>query len=337
MTLFSNEIFTFSQKLTHHNHIVIVPHKDPDGDAIGSALAWCNVLSAKGFSVDVISPNEVPVSLKWMNQSDRIIDFTKSAEVAKAIIDKAEILLFLDFNSLPRTGKMVEVLTNCKAFRVMIDHHPFPDENVANVLISDTTVSSTCELTYKVMVEMGLVPDKQASECLYAGIMTDTGMLNHNSSNPELYHIIAHLLEAGIDKEMVHREVFHSNSLSRMRLLGHALCNELDVLTSGKVALIALSAEELAKFSYKPGDTEGFVNYPLSIDGIEVSALITEKEKGLVKISLRSRGDVSVNTYSETYFSGGGHRNAAGGEFKGDIAKAVDKFKQSVESYFGWD
>jgi phosphoesterase RecJ-like protein len=333
MVAFSEQLSGLKALLSYPKNIVIVPHKDPDGDAIGSCLGWFNVLTNSGHRVTVISPNNIPSSLLWMKGSSHIIDFGKNDSSAEESIQKAELFLFLDFNDISRTGKLAEVLAKSTAPRVVIDHHPFPDVELAQILISDTSVSSTCELSYRVMRSLGLSPDVDAGECLYTGMMTDTGMLNHNSSHAAIYHTVAELLEIGINKEKIHQEVFHSNSLSRMRLLGHALCNKMELLPSGKVALIALSEEELKKFDYKPGDTEGLVNYPLSIDGIEVSVLMTEKEKGLIKMSFRSRGAVAINKYSETYFSGGGHRNAAGGEMRDSLEVAVTLLRSTIEEY----
>jgi bifunctional oligoribonuclease and PAP phosphatase NrnA len=333
LSTFSDLCKRFSGLISGKKQIVIVPHKDPDGDAIGSCLAWSNILSQKGMSVSVISPNGIPDSLEWMNGYEMITVFDKDKVKAATLIESSELLVFLDFNSASRTGPMKELLQKSIVPKIVIDHHPYPDFELADLIISETGVSSTCELSYLVMEEIGLQPDVHAAECLYAGIMTDTGMLNHNSSKPGIYHTIAHLLEIGIDKEKIHREVFHSNSLGRMRLIGHALCNKMEVLPTGKVALIALPLDELKGFDFKNGDTEGLVNFPLSIDGIEISALITEKEKGFVKISLRSRGMFPVNKYSEKFFSGGGHANAAGGELHASIDKAVKLFCDTVEAF----
>lgn len=333
MVAFGEQLSGLTALLSFPKNIVIVPHKDPDGDAIGSCLGWYNVLATSGHDVAVISPNDIPSSLLWMKGSHEIIDFGKNTTLAIERIRKAELFLYLDFNDVSRTGKLAEALAESAVPRVVIDHHPFPDLELAQILISDTSVSSTCELSYRVMRLIGLKPDVDAGECLYTGIMTDTGMLNHNSSHAEIYHTVAELLEIGINKEKIHQEVFHSNSLSRMRLLGHALCNKMEVFPSGKVALIAMSEDELKKFDYKPGDTEGLVNYPLSIDGIEVSVLMTERESGLIKMSFRSRGNVAINKYSETYFSGGGHRNAAGGETKDSLEDAVALLRATIEVY----
>ncbi|WP_062122530.1 DHH family phosphoesterase [Geofilum rubicundum] len=339
MMSFSEQLSGLKALFSHSKKIVIVPHKDPDGDAIGASLGWYNLLTNAGHTVTVVSPNDIPSGLVWMKDSHLIIDYSQNSQLGLEKIQEAELFLFLDFNDISRTGPLAGELLKSTAPRVIIDHHPFPNMDLAQIVISDTKVSSTCELSFKVMRSIGWKLDVDAAECLYTGIMTDTGMLNHNSSHAEIYHTVAELMEIGINKDKVHQEVFHSNSLSRMRLLGHALCNKMELLASGKVALIALSEAELKQFDYQPGDTEGLVNYPLSIDGIEVSVLMTEKKKDFVKLSFRSRGNVVINKYSETYFSGGGHRNAAGGEMKDRLDVAVALLHSTIEDYLrnnGW-
>jgi len=333
MNVFSDQLSGLTALLSKPKNIVIVPHKDPDGDAIGSCLAWYNVLSSGGHKPKVISPNDVPVSLQWMKGAKEIIDFNLFKEIAIEVIHKADMFLFLDFNNISRIGDLADEILPCTAPRVIIDHHPLPDVNLGQILISDTGVSSTCELSYKVMKSINIIPDVHAGECLYTGMMTDTGILNHNSSHPFIYHAVADLLEIGIDKDKIHKKVFHSNSLNRMRLLGHALCNKMEIFADGKVALIVISEQELKNFDYQPGDTEGLVNYPLSIEGVEVSVLMTEREKTLIKISFRSRGKVAVNKYSEMYFSGGGHRNAAGGINKEGLQQAIDLLHLTIQDY----
>ncbi|ASB50612.1 DHH family phosphoesterase [Alkalitalea saponilacus] len=334
MSLDIQEIKRFKSFLVNAKKVLIIPHKDPDGDAIGSSLAWYNLFKENGIKGVVVSPNEVQITLQWMPGADSIIIFSKDRNIALQEINDCDLALYLDFNGIGRTGDLQETLSKLVIPKITIDHHPYPDMDLSDVMISDTEVSSTCELSYSVMKYLNLKPSPFSATCLYTGIMTDTGMLNHNSSRPGLYHVIADLLEVGVDKDYVHQEVFHSNSLSRMRLFGHALCSKLELLADGKIAYIALSEDELKRFDYKPGDTEGLVNYPLSIDGIEVAALITEKEPGFVKISMRSRGNLPVNDFAAKYFSGGGHRNAAGGEMKDDYEKVVKHFISVVTKHF---
>lgn len=337
MELFRNELSLLTKYFAHPQKITILPHKDPDGDAIGACLGWYNVLIAVGHDVVVISPDEVPENLRWMPGAAHIVTFSSDKGTASDRLAKSELLLLLDFNDLKRVGELANVVRTLDIPRVNIDHHPYPDTAISQVLISDTGASSTCELSFKVMKGLGYKPGIESAVCLYSGIMTDTGMLNHNSSNPGLYRIIAELLEAGIDKDSIHKELFHSNSLSRTRLMGHALGNKLQVISSGRVAYIALSAEELRMYEYKPGDTEGLVNMPLSVKGIVVSILLTERKEGFVKLSFRSRGGIAINAYSTRYFSGGGHSNAAGGEFVGSLDDAVSVICSTIGPFLDGD
>ena len=333
MFVSDNQRENFSEYLLNSKKIVIIPHKEPDGDAMGAALAWYNVLIAKEFIVDVVSPSELPTGFNWMQGFDKVTVYNEHSDNCLSIFNNCDLFLFLDFNSISRVGKLSEILKNNEAPSIVIDHHPYPEAGIANLLFSETVVSSTCELSYVIMSELSFEINKEAAECLYAGIMTDTGILSYNSSRPQTYHVVAELISKGIDKDKVHREVFHSNSLDRMLLLGHALCNKLEVLPQVPVAFISLSKEELKKYNYKSGDTEGLVNYPLSIDGIEISALFTQREDNLVKISFRSRGNIAVNKFSEIYFNGGGHQNAAGGEILDSLENSLVLFKKAIVAY----
>jgi phosphoesterase RecJ-like protein len=333
MFVSDNQHKRFNEYLLKSKKIVIIPHKEPDGDAMGAALAWYNVLITKEFIVEVVSPSELPTGFNWMQGFDKVTVFNEHSEACNSIFKNCDLFMFLDFNSISRVGKLSEIFKNNETPRIVIDHHPYPDASIGDLLFSETVVSSTCELSYAIMSELGLEVNKEAAECLYAGIMTDTGILSYNSSRPETYHVVADLISKGIDKDKIHREVFHSNSLERMLLLGHALCNKLEVLPNVPVALISLSMEELKQFNYKSGDTEGLVNYPLSIDGIEISALFTQREDNLVKISFRSRGNIAVNKFSETYFNGGGHHNAAGGEMRDSLENSLALFKKAIVAY----
>lgn len=328
-----NRYNQFKEYLSGSHKIVVIPHKDPDGDAIGAALGWYNVLTGNGYEVSVISPNDLPVGFDWMQGFKDILNFETSHELASDKILSSDLLIFLDFNSISRVAGMQKLLMEINKPRVVIDHHPYPEEGIGNILFSETDSSSTCELSYKVISGLGLGIDLNAAECLYAGIMTDTGILSYNSSRPETYHIVADIISKGIDKEKIHKEVFHSNSFDRMLLLGHALCNRLERIPGLPVAFIALSQDDLIRFNYQPGDTEGLVNYPLSIDGIDVSALFIEKGDNFVKASFRSRGKVAINKFAEIYFNGGGHQNAAGGESGTSLTESLDLFKSAIREY----
>ncbi len=333
MISLGRQIKDFNDFLLKSRKIVIFPHKDPDGDAIGSCLGWYNVLLNKGKDVNVVSQSCLPAGFEWMNGFIDITVFEENQERTIELISKSDLILFLDFNSFSRIDKLRSKIENTDIHRIVIDHHPDPETGIGDIVISSTEVSSTCELSYNVMVEMGLDINFKAAECLYAGIMTDTGALSYNSSRPETYNVVASLISKGIDKEKIHKEVYHSNSLNRLMLLGFALCNKLKILEGLPVAYIYLSKSDLQKYDYKPGDTEGLVNYPLSIDGIDISALFLEKEENFIKASFRSRSNVAINKFSEIYFNGGGHHNAAGGEKFDSLENTINHYKNSIKQF----
>lgn len=328
------QIELLKAKLDNSQKVVIVPHNNPDGDALGAALGLSNTLKNLGKEVSVISPNEFPDFLNWMHGVNEVLIYDKTIKQSTKLINDSELVIFVDFNSLSRIKLMGKLFEQDDTSRIMIDHHPFPDANVAELQISVPEASSTCELLFHVLSEAGLKQyiTKEAAECIYAGIMTDTGSLNYNSSRPETYLIVADLLRMGIDKEHIHHMIFHNNSFDRMRLLGHALGEKMERMPELKTAYIALSQEELKRFNFKPGDTEGFVNQALWIEGVNLSALFTEK-KDLIKISFRSRGGFPANKFSETYFNGGGHFNAAGGESKLKLEETVERFKEVLKEF----
>ncbi len=315
------------------DNIVIIPHHSPDGDAIGASLALYGVLKQAGKNVNVISPNSFPEFLEWMHGAGEVINYEANKKKVNSLVGNADLLFFLDFNGLSRIKSLQDVVKRYKGNKIMIDHHPAPD-NIADIMISEPAASATCELMYDVISLAGWksLLNRELAECIYAGIMTDTGSLSYNSSRPEIYHIIADLVGLGVDKDKVHKLVFHSNSFKRMKLLGHALGSKMYLLDNVPAAYIELSAEELIHYDFKPGDTEGFVNYPLWIEGISISALFME-HTDKIKVSFRSRGSFPVNKFSEKYFNGGGHVNAAGGEFYGTLEKAVEKFKTKLPEF----
>jgi len=324
----------FKTYVNNTQKLVIVPHNNPDGDALGASLGLYHTLKSMGKEVNVISPNEFPDFLNWMYGVENVLIFDKQQKQATTLIEDAGLVIFLDFNALSRIKYMQPLFEKDTTPRVMIDHHPFPEPETAQVQISVPEASSTCELLFRVLSLSGFKDyiTKEAAECIYAGIMTDTGSLNYNSSRPETYHIVAELLDMGIDKEHIHHMLFHNNSFDRMQLLGHALGVKMQRLPKQKAAFIDLSKEDLARFNFKPGDTEGFVNYALWIEGVQVSALFTEKNN-LVKISFRSRNGFPANAFSEKYFNGGGHFNAAGGESKLSLTDTVERFKNVLKEF----
>jgi len=329
-----SQLAILKSKINNSQKLVIVPHNNPDGDALGSSLGLYGTLRNMGKEVSVISPNEFPGFLNWMHGVEDVLIFDKQIKKATELIKASELVIFLDFNALSRIKNMQKLFEEDDTPRVMIDHHPFPEANTAELQISVPEASSTCELLFHVLTEIDLKSHitKEAAECIYAGIMTDTGSLNYNSSRPETYLIVADLLKMGIDKDHIHHMIFHNNSFDRMRLLGHALGEKMERIPEFNAAFISLSQEELKRFNFKPGDTEGFVNQALWIEGVKLSAFFSEKSN-MIKISFRSRGGFPANKFSELYFNGGGHFNAAGGESKLGLQDTIKRFKLVLKEF----
>jgi phosphoesterase RecJ-like protein len=328
-----NIIEDLKSKLLTVKNIVITTHANPDGDAIGSSLGLYHCLKNKGFNVDVVTPNGYPEFLQWMDDNDKVVKFSDNKKEAKLLIDKADIIFCLDFNSLDRTGDLEDTLKFALASKVLIDHHPMP-EDFAEITISDTSVSSTAELVYNVIEKLSFETyvDKSSAEALYAGIMTDTGCFSYNSSNPNTFRVVSELLRIGIDKDKVYGKVFYNFSAERMRLMGYSLNDKMVVIPELKTAYIAITEAELEKYNFQPGDTEGLVNLPLSIKGIVFSAIFIEKPDQ-VKISFRSKGSFDTNIFARENFNGGGHVNASGGNSKLSFTDAINKFEQLLPNY----
>ena len=313
------------------DNIVIVTHELPDGDAVGSSLAMYHYLSTfDKKSIKVIVPNEYPTFLKWLPGTEEIIEFNKFKDFGAQLIREADLIFCLDFNAIRRVGRMDSTLAAADARKVLIDHHLEPD-NFCDLTISYPEMSSTSELLFRLICSLGAVDllDKKICECIYTGMMTDTGSFTYNSNDAEIYSIISELLKKGIDKDGIYRKVYQVYSEHRLRLMGYVLYEKLKIYPEMKTAMFTLTQDELNRFCYRSGDTEGFVNLPLSIDGIEFSAFIRE-ERYLTKISLRSTSEFPCNKFATQFFNGGGHKNASGGEFSGPLNEAVKTFEEGL-------
>lgn len=328
------EIFELEQLLSEPKRIVIVPHKNPDGDAIGASLGLYHYLREQQHKVTVIAPNDYPTFLKWLPGTESVMIYEEHAIAADAIIQGAELIFTLDFNALHRTGTMEPVLKASHAIKVLIDHHQEPDD-YAQFIYSDVSMSSTCEMIYHFfgMLQAKDQITKSIATCLYTGIMTDTGSFRFPSTTFKTHHVIADLIENGAKNADIHNAIYDANSYNRLQLLGRAL-NNLKVVPDYRTAYITLSQEELQEFNFRKGDTEGFVNYGLSIEGIIFAAIFIEhKQEGIIKISLRSKGDFDVNRVARDYFDGGGHINAAGGRSNESMDATVEKFISILPHY----
>ncbi|MFV9550182.1 DHH family phosphoesterase [Algibacter sp. PT7-4] len=328
------DISSIKQLLSTKKKIVIVPHKNPDGDAIGSTLGLYHYLIKDNHSVHVIAPNDYPSFLKWIPGNDSILIHDLQTKNCNSLINDADIIFTLDFNAFHRTGNMAPILEASKALKIMIDHHQAPD-NYATFMYSDVNMSSTCEMVYNFidMLDDTNLIDKNIATCLYVGIMTDTGSFRFKSTTSNTHAIVAKLIKKGANNNQIHNNVYDTNSYERLQLLGCALSN-LKVIPESKTAYITLSQNELQKYNYKKGDTEGVVNYGLSLNGIVLAAIfIEDKNEGIIKISLRSKGNFSVNEMSRAHFEGGGHTNAAGGKSYLTLEQTVEKFISILPAY----
>lgn len=322
------------EELTQENGtIVLVPHINPDGDAIGSVLGLAAILKNAGKQVVVITPNHFPDFLKWMKDSSEVLVYITAREKAQKIMKEPSMLICLDFNHLSRTGEMKELIEGWEGKSIMIDHHPFP-QGFADIELSHPDYSSTAELVFHVSKAIGFEQylDKAAAECLFCGIMTDTGSFNYNVSDPQTFNTVSELLALGVDPEDVHGRVFDNYSVNRMQLMGYCLSECMEVFPEYHAAVMYLSRETQHRFKYMKGDSEGFVNMPLSIKGIHFCAFFTENDDQ-IKASFRSKGEFAVNEFATAHFNGGGHRNAAGGEVFSTLDATVDRFKKLLPKY----
>ncbi len=329
-----NDITAIKALLSTPKHIVIVCHKNPDGDAIGSTLGLYHYLKKYNHNTQVITPNDYPEFLKWAPGEDTILKYDTQTEASNKAIEDANIIFTLDFNAFHRTGQMQPALETSKATKILIDHHQDPDD-YATYMYSDVSMSSTCEMIYHFIDMLGDSDkiDANIATCLYLGIMTDTGSFRFPSTTSTTHRIVAELIEKGAKNSDIHNNVYDTNSYNRLQLLGCALTN-LKVIPELRTAYITLTQNELRKFDYKKGDTEGVVNYALSLDNIIFAAIfIEDKQEGIIKISLRSKGSFSVNEFSRAHFSGGGHNNAAGGRSETSLHTTIEKFLSILPQY----
>ena len=326
-----NDIKTVASLLDSPKKIAIIPHRSPDGDAMGSTLGMYHFLLKLGHSPTVISPNDFPASLAWLPASETVIVYEKNKEEATKILQEAEMVFIMDFNALHRTGEMEQPLSKLTAPFVMIDHHQKPDQCAAHIY-SDTSIGSTCEMLYNFIgyLDKKKYIDRTIATCIYTGMVTDTGSFKFASTTSSTHRIAAELIDIGIDNGEIHSNLFDNSSYDSLQLLGQAL-NNLKIISSGKVSYTSLSQAELDSYNYVKGDTEGIVNYGLSIKDVTFTAIFIEhNDENIIKISFRSKGKFDVNQFARNHFEGGGHINAAGGKSKLTLAETIAKFETIV-------
>jgi phosphoesterase RecJ-like protein len=325
--MIKNQLKQLKQWLDKPATVVIIPHKNPDGDAMGSCLAWQGMLNQLGHSTSVIAPNDYPTFLHWLPGHDSVLIYENDQELANKLIAGANIVFTLDFNTLKRIDQMGARVAESAAKKVMIDHHQEPGD-YADIMFSNPAIGSTCEFVFQIIDAMGLAKhiNQDIASCLYTGIVTDTGSFRFPSVTSATHRAVATLIDAGANHSEIHEKIKDNARPDRLKLLGIALKNMV-FISEYKTAYITISQDELDACNYQKGDTEGFVNYGLSVAGIEMAVLMTEsKKEEMIKISFRSKGDLAVNLFAKTYFEGGGHINAAGGK--------SDKTLRETEAYF---
>jgi bifunctional oligoribonuclease and PAP phosphatase NrnA len=324
-----NDILAIQELLAKPKKIAIIPHRSPDGDAMGSTLALYHFLLKLNHDVNVIAPNDFPDFLAWMPCSEKVLIFENDTKASSKILQEAEVVFTLDFNALHRTGEKMEAfLKTLKTTFVMIDHHQSPD-SYADFSYSDTNFGSTCEMVYNFIEELDQkqLIDKTIATCIYTGIFTDSGGFKFPKTTGRTHRIVADLIDLGVENTEIPNLLFDNNSYSRLQLLGRAMSN-MKVFTEFKTAYTTLSQKELDEFNYIKGDTEGLVNYGLSIKGIIFAAIFIENtDERIIKISFRSQGNFDVNQFAREHFSGGGHINAAGGKSNISMAETIEKFE----------
>jgi len=311
--------------------VVIIMHQKPDADAMGSSLGLSLFLRKLGHQTTVISPTNWAEWLKWMPDCASVIDYEYATEKAISALDKAEWVFCLDFNTLTRTRNMAARLRKLSAEKILVDHHQQPETAVFAYGISNTEKSSTSEMVYDLIVESGHVDkiDIDIAACLYAGVMTDTGSFRFPGASADVHRMVATLKDTGLNHTRIHENLFDNFLENRLRFIGFVLTNRMEIFYEHNAALIAIPWKDLVKYEIKTGDTEGLVNYPLSIQGIKMAALIIDRDEE-VKCSFRSKGDFDVNTFARKYFEGGGHVNAAGGRSTDTLDVTVERFIKAL-------
>ncbi len=325
------DILAIQNLLATPKKIAIIPHRSPDGDAMGSTLALYHFLLKLNHKPVVISPNDFPNFLAWLPGSETVLIYENDKENCTKILNDAELVFTLDFNALHRTGEMEQVLNKLSAPMIMIDHHQKPD-TYAKITYSATAIGSTCEMIYNLItfLDKKALLDETIATCIYTGIATDSGSFRFPSTTSKTHRIVAELIDLGIDNSEIHNALFDDNSANRLQLLGRALQN-IKVYPEFKTAYITLTQKELDEFHYQKGDTEGVVNYGLSIKGINFAAIFIEhRDENIIKISFRSQGNFDVNQFAREHFNGGGHINAAGGKSYESLKATTNKFEDLI-------
>jgi len=327
-----NDLHKVKEIILQSKNIVITGHLNPDGDCIGASLALYYFLEKYNLSVKIVIPNDFPDFLKWLKNSDKIMIFEKDNPAHIKFFADADLIFAVDYNETKRVGNLGEHIDISNAYKIMIDHHLQPHE-FCNLTISDTKTSSASELMYYFLKQINHeFLNSDIAEAIMTGIIMDTGAFNFNSSNPETFITISELLKLGANKDKIIHYIYNTSSENRLRMMGYVINEKMQVYKSKHTAFASLTKDELHKFNHKIGDTEGFVNIPLSIDGIIFSVFFMESDN-YVKVSLRSQGDFDVNIFARKPYKGGGHKNASGGKSFKSMSKTITEFEEILKNY----
>jgi len=318
--------------LSQPKNVIITFHQKPDADAMGSGLGLFNFLQQLGHSVTVISPTNWAGFLSWMPGAKKMLNYEMQNAKANEALNKADWVFCLDFNTMNRTRKMEEVLTSLSCTKILIDHHQQPQEEAYDYGISDVKKSSTSEMVYDFIIASGHEDkiNNDVAACLYSGVMTDTGSFRFTSTTASVHRMVADLKDRGLEHSQIHENLFDNFLESRFRFFGQVLLNRMEIFYEYNTALIAIPQADLIKYNVKTGDTEGLVNFPLSIHGVKLACIIIDRGDER-KSSFRSKGGFDVNTFARKYFNGGGHFNAAGGKNSEPLEEVVRQFKAAIK------
>jgi phosphoesterase RecJ-like protein len=327
-------ISEFYSHLQQPQKVVITTHQKPDGDAMGASLALFHFLQQFGHDVTVISPTNWATFLNWMPGITSVIDYEANQHKAQKLISEAALIFCLDFNILHRTKHVAKFIEQSTANKILIDHHEQPQIEAFTYGISNTAKSSTCEMVYDFIIDSGNA-DKlnvEIANCLYTGVMTDTGSFRFPSTTASVHTMVAHLKQLGLQHSIIHENIYDNFLENRLRFIGYALLNKMDVLYEYNTAVMSIGKQDLLKFDIKTGDTEGLVNYLLTIEGIKFGAIVIDRDEER-KWSFRSKGSFNVNTFAREHFEGGGHANASGGRSSDSLEKTTTKFYEVIKQY----
>ena len=326
-----------SELIAEAKHIVVTCHTNPDGDAIGSMTAMINLLARLGHEAVGVTPDRWPDNLQWLPGVDNLRNYAKQKEEVDALLQEADLIFMMDHNALNRMRDLGEAIGSCKAKRVMIDHHLDPDKECCELVVSVPSFCAASEVLFRLMGDMGWLEGMTYEEAtsIYAGMMTDTGGFTFASTRPEVFIVVSRLLQTGIDKDKIYRNVYYTGSPDRYRLMGYLLYVKMEVMREFNASIMTLTNEERRQFKIRQGETDGFVNLPLQIERMRLSVFLREdtERKGVIRVSLRSVDDFPCNSMSEEFFNGGGHKNASGGTIYGTMDEAIELVHKAIHKF----